>query len=385
MLKSVEKEPMSGLEYRRRGADGMGKRRSDQSGGRGRMMGDILSQAEIDALMGIALEEGSCRIVVPYDFRRPRKVRDEQLRRLRKIHEAMAQAAAVRLEAFLRWPVEMTVAAVEETREGEFFAGLEGPERTYLCDRGPLIGGSVRLQIDPRIAFALLDAILGGNGEEIDRRREFSKMESALFETVVRIMGEALGEGWGVAGMFTESPADPSGAEERDENVVGITVAVSFRGERGKMRLSYLLGALEPVLSTAAGEDWQKPKPPPAASRNRELQALLGGAHVDVEILLGEARMRLGELLALRAGDLIVLEAPAGGSVRVSVEGTERLAGELKPGRGRRSVRITSRIDSEKSELARTLRECERQRSLSAAGAAQRGKIPLSDEEKENE
>ena len=77
----------------------------------------MLSQAEIDALLG-AVAEGTLptedqppslsadgRIVKTYDFRRPAKFSNEQLRTLQAIHENVGRVAAARLSSFLRGPV----------------------------------------------------------------------------------------------------------------------------------------------------------------------------------------------------------------------------------------------------------------------------------------
>jgi flagellar motor switch protein FliM len=74
----------------------------------------MLSQAEIDALLG-AVADGSLpsedqppslsadgRLVKTYDFRRPAKFSNEQLRTLQAIHENVGRIAAARLSSFLR-------------------------------------------------------------------------------------------------------------------------------------------------------------------------------------------------------------------------------------------------------------------------------------------
>ena len=88
----------------------------------------MLSQAEIDALLG-AVADGTLpaedqppslsadgRIVKTYDFRRPAKFSNEQLRTLQAIHENVGRVAAARLSSFLRGSVVIQLAGTDQSQ-----------------------------------------------------------------------------------------------------------------------------------------------------------------------------------------------------------------------------------------------------------------------------
>jgi flagellar motor switch protein FliM len=99
----------------------------------------MLSQAEIDALLG-AVADGSLptedqppslssdgRIVKTYDFRRPAKFSNEQLRTLQAIHENVGRIAAARLSSFLRASIVIQLAGTDQLIFDDYVTQLSLP------------------------------------------------------------------------------------------------------------------------------------------------------------------------------------------------------------------------------------------------------------------
>jgi len=333
-------------------------------------MTDILSQAEIDALLE-AVEGGENffprRQVTPYDFKHPRRVSGKQMRAFRAIHDKMARSVESQISVIMRSGVDIRLHAVEQMTYGEFLMSLNAPTCFNVFSMKPLEGNGV-LEINPSIAFAMLDRLLGGKGGAFEANRELSEIELSLFETVLRVMMAALREGWRtVDDLFfqVESRASGPGIAQtaaQNEDVVVIMIEIIMGQNSGMMNICYPVSALEPIFSRLESRDLTVNETGPNKSRNQELQVLLGGANVNVEVDLGVAELNLRELLELKVGDIIRLGGSADDTVRISVDGKERFIGQMGLRRFCKSVQVTSIIDSEKDALKRVLREFERKR-----------------------
>ena len=106
---------------------------------------------------------------------------------------------------------------------------------------------------------------------------------------------------------------------------------------------------------------------------------------MNVEVNLGAAELSLHELLELKEGDVIRLSAPADDMVGISVDGKERFVGHMGLHRFRKSVQITSIIDTEKDAVKRALREFELKRKARISGVKEIIHGPLEDEEEVDE
>jgi len=179
---------------------------------------DILSQAEIDALLDVVEDDGGGaeeellneteekeeiygsgqdRQVTLYDFKRPNRVSKEQLRAFRSIHDKMARSASSQISAIMRSIVEIQLHSVDQMTYGEFLMSLPNPTSFNVFSIKPLEGNGV-LEVNPSIAYPMIDRILGGRGEPFENNREFSDIELSLFETILKVMMDTLREAWGI-------------------------------------------------------------------------------------------------------------------------------------------------------------------------------------------
>jgi flagellar motor switch protein FliM len=103
-------------------------------------------------------------------------------------------------------------------------------------------------------------------------------------------------------------------------------------------------------------------------SRNQELQVLIGGAKVTIEANLGVAELTLREVLDLKGGDIIRLNANGDDIVSLSVDGKERFLGEIGLRRFRKSIKVTEIIYTERDDVKRVLKHYEDRRKAKISG-----------------
>lgn len=348
-------------------------------------MADILSQEEIDALLDIVGDEGDDiletgeegllpqRQVTLYDFKRPNRVSKEQLRAFRGVHDKMASSLASQISAMMRSIVEIQLHSVDQMTYGEFLMSLPNPTSFNVFSVKPLEGSGV-IEINPSIAFPMLDRLLGGKGEPFDASREFSDIELSLFETILRVMMSTLKEAWGpvmdIYPTIESKESSPNVVQivAQNEIVVMVVMEIIIGHSSGMMNICYPVIALEPVLPKLASRDLMLNETSSKKSRNTELQVLLGGAKVDIEANLGNADLTLADILELHVGDVLRLSSAADDIVTVSVDGKERFRGEIGLHRFRKSISITEVIDTEKDAVKRALENFEQERKNKISG-----------------
>lgn len=351
-------------------------------------MADILSQEEIDALLDVVdddeageLFDGignesptSNRQVTLYDFKRPNRVSKEQLRAFKGIHDKMSRSLASQISSIMRSIVEIQLHSVDQMTYGEFLMSLPNPTSFNVFSMKPLEGSGV-IEINPSIAFPMLDRLLGGKGEPFDASREFSDIELSLFETILRVMMSTLKDAWApVMDIFPNIESKESSTNvvqivAQNEIVVMVVMEIIIGQSSGMMNICYPVIALEPILPKLASRDLMLNETSTKKSRNTELHVLLGGAKVGIEAMLGDVELTLRDVLELKAGDVVRLTSPANDIVTVRVDGKDRFRGKIGLRRFRKSIQITEIIDTEKDAVKRALENFELIRREKIAGA----------------
>jgi len=379
-------------------------------------LADILSQEEIDALLDVVEDEGeeafdpnaegndddggggggdegfAQRQITLYDFKRPNRVSKEQLRAFRGIHDKLARSLSSQISAIMRSIVEIQLHSVDQMTYGEFLMSLPNPTSFNVFSMKPLEGNMV-LEINPSIAFPMLDRLLGGKGEPFETSREFSDIELSLFETILRVMMGTLKESWGPVSEIYPSVESKESSPNvvqivaQNEIVVMVVMEIIIGHSSGMMNLCYPVIALEPLLPKLASRDLMLNETSSKKSRNKELKVLLGGANVGVESYLGETELSLKEILDLSAGEIIRLNASADDTVTVSVDGKNRFKGNIGLRRFRKSVRVSELIYTEQDQVKESLVQFEaiRRDKLKSANEAKLLTDDIMEHEEEDE
>ena len=174
-------------------------------------MADILSQEEIDALLQAVDDDEAQnsdtivskktsklpddKQIIIYDFKRPNRVSKEQLRAIKGIHDKLARNLASQISSIMRSIVEIKLHSVDQMTYCEFLMSLPSPTSFNVFSIKPLDGNCV-LEINPSIAFPMIDRLLGGNGDGFDSNRELTEIEINLLDAILRIMMQRLRESW---------------------------------------------------------------------------------------------------------------------------------------------------------------------------------------------
>ena len=342
-------------------------------------MADILSQEEIDALLEVVDDDDASESigekskkeeqqqVIIYDFKRPNRVSKEQLRAIKGIHDKLARNLASQISSVMRSIVEIRLHSVDQMTYGEFLMSLPSPTSFNVFSIKPLDGNCV-LEINPSIAFPMIDRLLGGNGEGFETSRELTDIEVNLLDAILRMMMQRLKESWSmITDMYPNVEAKESSPNvvqivSQNEIVIMVVMEIIVGNSSGMINICYPVIYLEPILSRLANRDIMLGETSAKKSRNKELKTLIGRAEVLYEAILGKSIVSLNEFLNLTEGDILRLDRSANDKAIVTIDKKEVFLAEVGLHRFRKSIRIEELIRSDKDEIKNILEQYEEER-----------------------
>ena len=289
-------------------------------------MSEILSQAEIDELLstlmaGDATPETETTDtplkskVREYDFRTANRFPKEQMRTFHVVFETFSQLFSNRLSSVLRATCECEVLSIEECSYSEFNNSLPAPVVLAVVDMPPLYG-SLLIQMSPEFSYMLISRLFGG-GSAGENSKQFTEIELALVERVLRQATGVFDEAWDkvieLSTQIDRIETSPQFAQitAPNEPVAVVILNITMGEESGLMSICIPHTAVEPVaqllttrmwFSGAARED----------GKNEERAAMLTGQLLQTPIPLTaffeQTPATVSDIVNLQIGDVIKLD-----------------------------------------------------------------------------
>ena len=318
-------------------------------------MAKVLTQAEIDALLSVANDPARSRPpaarsgpVVRYNFRRPDRVSKEQMHALQFLHERGARNLSTSLSAYLRTTINLSVASVEQYSYQEFLAALSDPTAFYSLSIAPFdeLGA---IEINPSVAFAIIDRILGGSGQPVAISRPLTEIEQNVVDDVVKLLLDGLAEAWkavtnltiGIRGRETRPQMLQVAAP--NEIVCAVVFELKVGEVRGLINLCIPTNVVE-TAGTQFSNTWQRQRRELTATERGWLDENLLRMPIPVVPLI-RTRLKTGAVLELQPGEVIALPLGADQPLDVHLGGIRKLTGRLASERGRLMVQIENRCE----------------------------------------
>ncbi len=287
-------------------------------------MPDVLSQAEIDALLqGVmtgevdaeaAKKEADTRKIKVYDFKRPDKFSKDQIRTLYMLHESFARLLNTYLSTHLRTLINVDVASVEQLTYQEFVQSVANPSFISVLGVPPL-KGNIILEFDTAIAFAYIDRVFGGDGNTQMKTRVLTEIEDAVMRRFVTSAMGHFKDAWSnVTPMnpfleTTESNPQFMQIVTPSEMVVIITLQLRIGDTEGIMNICIPYLVLEPIMSKLTTTFWVASSISKSDSENQVaiIQSKLEKTEVPFVVEVGEVQITVKEFLMLGFGDVLQL------------------------------------------------------------------------------
>jgi flagellar motor switch protein FliM len=332
---------------------------------------DVLSQDEVESLLraievqqskpakpaetGDAAPAGKTvrpkQRVAPYDFKRPERVGQEQMRALQSLHEGFGRSFGASLSALLRTIVEVKLTSVDQLTYSEFVYSLESPTCFNLLTAEPLEGHLI-LDISPAVLYPIIDRLLGGGKDnEPIARRPLTDIELRLISRITDRFLKELGKAWENVLPLTLSvdrvESNPQLVQivPPSEVVVLISFEVAIGSIRGIINLCIPFNSIERIGSKLSSNSWIGYS---RTGHTEESVHLIGnrlsGSTVEVVVTLATTRITTGDLLGLRVGDIITTDKDVHSPMEVSVQGIPKFHASPGAYKGRVAFQVVDPV-----------------------------------------
>jgi flagellar motor switch protein FliM len=286
--------------------------------------GEVLSQSEIDALLS-ALSTGemdadelkkeeSAKKVKVYDFKRALRFSKDQIRSLTRIHENFARLLTTFFSAQLRTYVQISVASADQIPYEEFIRSI--PKMTILnVFEVPPLNGRIILEVNPNIAYAMMDRVLGGKGVSVNKVETLTEIETKIMSNLFEKAFENLREAWSdiidIDPMLTDFEVNPQFLQmiSPNETVVVISLNTQIGDTSGMINICIPHVVLEPIIPKLSVHYWMQTEKKEREPQERALiEKRIKNAELPVIAELGKSEITVQEFLFINVGDVIQLD-----------------------------------------------------------------------------
>lgn len=235
--------------------------------------GEVLSQSEIDALLAalstgemsaeeLKKEETGKRVKV-YDFKRALRFSKDQIRSLTRIHENFARLLTTFFAAQLRTYVQISVASADQIPYEEFIRSI--PKMTFLnVFEVPPLNGHILMEVNPNIAYAMLDRVMGGKGTSVNKIDNLTEIETRIISNLFDKAFSNLRDAWEsvaeIDPVFTDFEVNPQFLQmiSPNDTVVVISLNTQIGETSGMMNICIPYVVLEPIIPKLSVHYWMQ-------------------------------------------------------------------------------------------------------------------------------
>ena len=325
-------------------------------------MADVLSQNEIDALLK-QLSSGELDVenitdepavkIKDYDFARPAKFSKEHLRTLEIIFENFGRLVSSNLPAYLRKNVQVDVMNSEAVTYSEFANALSNPVLLGIVSFAPL-NGNIIVELASNLGFAIIDRMLGGFGDSLEKNREFSEIELTVLERIFSVLIDLLREPWkNVVEIHPRLERIETNSQfaqiiSPSEMIAIVTISVAIGNVEGLMNICLPFLTLEDIMDKLNTKYWfSTMQDRDEESYNEFIEAAINKAQIPIKALLGKSSISVMDFINLQVGDIIKLDTLVEDELDVYVGNIVKFKALPGSGADKYAVKVTEIIREE--------------------------------------
>ena len=322
-------------------------------------MADVLSQAQIDALLNAVrsgdkdLEQSSEnqeKKYQKYDFSSPRKFTKDRIKMLNGIFDNYSRVIGSRLNGRLRSTCEITVESIEEQRYYEFSNALTEGDVLGLIDVGlkdQVQETPAMLFISTTTALSMMDRMLGGEGtvdDELDSDYSYTDLELKLFEDLAQDIVKVMGRSWEnyvpISFIYSRTEVNPTLNQVigLDETVVIVDLKMQFPNLSGRMSICLPGEVLTNIFAEISREN--PIRKVAAEDKSEEIFDKLRDSKLEIIAELPSTQLSLSDIYHLNVGDVIDLGQPKETPVFLEIGGYHWFTGKMGTHKKNMAVKI---------------------------------------------
>ena len=325
-------------------------------------MSDILSQSEIDNLLK-QLSEGDLDVdqiqgedekqVKNYDFSRPTKFSKEHLRTLEIIFEHYSRLISTNLPVYLRKNVQVSVASSETVTFSEFSNALSNPSVLGIVNFAPL-NGNIIIEIATNLCYTMLDRMLGGSGQPLEKSRDFSDIELTILQKLLVMFTQLMREPWKnvveISPVLSRLETNPQFAQviAPSDMIAIVTLNMKIGDVEGMVNICLPFFTLEDVMDKLNTKYWFSTMQENHDEHYEEyIESMIRREDIPIKAVLGRSTISVNDFLNLQVGDCIRLDSRVDTDMNVYVGNIKKFTALPGTDRDSYAVQITSVIREE--------------------------------------
>ena len=325
-------------------------------------MGEVLSQEEIDNLLQALstgeidaeqIQDSDEKQVKDYDFKRPAKFSKEHLRTLEIIFEHYGRLLSTNLPVYLRKNVQVSVNSSETVTFSEFTNALSNPVILSILNFSPLTGSMI-MELSPNLGFAIIDRMLGGQGEPLERTRDFSEIEMTILEKILVICMQLLREPWKnvieISPILERIETNPQFAQiiSPSDMIAIVTLNIKIGEVAGLMNICLPYFTLENIMDKLNTKYWFSTMQDNNDEDYQEhIEALIKRVDIPVKAILGHSSISVIDFMNLQLGDIIRLDSSVDSELTVYVGNIKKFTAVPGSSKDKYAIQITSVLREE--------------------------------------
>ncbi|MBN1571482.1 MAG: flagellar motor switch protein FliM [Acidobacteria bacterium] len=321
-------------------------------------MEKVLSQEEINALFSAMSSEdlglagqpektAVTRKIANYDFHRADRISQDQMRSIHLLHEHFGRNFASSLSAYLRSFVDVNLASLEQISYSSFIKSLPDPTLFASIGMRPM-DSNIALELNPTLAFPMIDMILGGPGRALPENRNLTEIELNIIEGVIKLAMRDLCGAWHPI-MDFEFYLEGKGTKAQmfqivspAETVIAVQMELRIAETTGMMNLC-IPSRLLKLLRNKFDQQWNSRRQKTTGGEAERIFELIKPAPVSLSCEIRHSRLTVDDLLKVSDGDVVELSERINDPVYLCVGGIAKFLGRIVQRRGKRAFEIIDR------------------------------------------
>ncbi|MBD7964281.1 MAG: flagellar motor switch protein FliM [Bacillota bacterium] len=317
-------------------------------------MVDVLSQNEIDALLSalstgemdaeeLKKEESENKVKV-YDFKRALRFSKEQIRSLTRLHENFARLLTTYFSAQLRTYVQIGVASVDQLPYEEFIRSVPKMTLLNVFEAHPF-EGRILMEVNPNIAYAMLDRVMGGSGAGMNKIENLTEIETRIMNQLFENTLDSFKEAWTsvieLEPFMLDLEVNPQFLQmvSPNETVVVISLNTTIGETSGMINICLPHVVIEPIIPKLSVHHWMQNKKKTRIPGETEfIEQKIKNAFLPFKVELGSSDMSIEEFLNLSIGDCIELDQRINQPLVIKVENNPKFYGQ--PGKVKKKLAV---------------------------------------------
>jgi flagellar motor switch protein FliM len=339
----------------------------------------MLSQSEIDALLSGAIEldqkDGGSRVnlaelmggnagevpakpegernskIQAYNFWSPDRFSKEQMRAVELVHEDLTERLTTSLPTFLRTNVRPRLVHIEQGRFHDFIKDFPPNTLFHMITLAPLPGQMI-FTLSPNVSYIVLEQRLGGKIEGKLKERSLTDIDQSLLRGMVEHMLGDIKAAWSKVVSIEPTLEDSTTNQHWVQMMMGaervmlLTFELNIQNITGTMSIFIPFNTLKPIANVLnphiwiAGRKEQQQDPVARRTQMENLQRVV----VPINVILGNADVKFGDILHLAVGDVIQLDSSIQDQLIVKVSNKNQFYGRVGKSGKHLGVQITGVI-----------------------------------------